>query len=145
MGLGDRPVVVVGAGIGGLVAAALLAARGREVLVIEQAARPGGKIREVTVGGARIGAGSRIARAISSGLEEMQAAGGARVAFDAERRAVGIHAALEGGEGFEHFVRRVLGKSGGEHRAADDVGREVAHREVEREGRAIRRGSVVMR
>lgn len=57
MGLGDRPVVVVGAGIGGLVAAALLAARGREVLVIEQAARPGGKIREVTVGGARIGAG----------------------------------------------------------------------------------------
>jgi 1-hydroxycarotenoid 3,4-desaturase len=57
MGLGDRPVVVVGAGIGGLVAAALLAARGRDVLVIEQAGRTGGKIREVALGGVRIGAG----------------------------------------------------------------------------------------
>jgi len=57
MGLGDRPVVVVGAGIGGLVAAVLLASRGRDVLVMERAAHPGGKIREATVGGARIGAG----------------------------------------------------------------------------------------
>ncbi|HEV7265215.1 MAG TPA: FAD-dependent oxidoreductase [Falsiroseomonas sp.] len=52
-----QPVVVIGAGMGGLVAAALLAARGREVTVLERAARPGGKIREVTVDGVAVGAG----------------------------------------------------------------------------------------
>jgi 1-hydroxycarotenoid 3,4-desaturase len=51
------PVVVIGAGMGGLVAAALLAARGRDVLVLERAAAPGGKIRDVMVDGAAIGAG----------------------------------------------------------------------------------------
>jgi len=50
-------VVVIGAGMGGLVAAALLAARGRDVLVLERAARPGGKIREVEVDGVAVGAG----------------------------------------------------------------------------------------
>ncbi|WP_237216298.1 NAD(P)-binding protein, partial [Falsiroseomonas oryziterrae] len=57
MALRTRPVVVIGAGMGGLVAAALLAARGRDVLVLERAARPGGKIREVEAGGAMVGAG----------------------------------------------------------------------------------------
>jgi len=38
---GDR-VVVVGAGIGGLTAAALLARRGYQVLVLDQALVPGG-------------------------------------------------------------------------------------------------------
>jgi 1-hydroxycarotenoid 3,4-desaturase len=52
-----KPVVVIGAGMGGLVAAALLAAQGREVLVFERASRPGGKIREVQVDGETIGAG----------------------------------------------------------------------------------------
>lgn len=53
----NQPVVVIGAGMGGLVAAALLAARGREVLVFDTAAGPGGKIREIEVDGARVGAG----------------------------------------------------------------------------------------
>jgi 1-hydroxycarotenoid 3,4-desaturase len=53
----NQPVVVIGAGMGGLVAAALLAARGRDVLVLERAGRPGGKIREVEVAGVRVGAG----------------------------------------------------------------------------------------
>ncbi|MFC5754202.1 phytoene desaturase family protein [Actinomadura rugatobispora] len=41
MGAGD-PVVVVGAGLGGLAAAVHLAARGREVLVVEARGEPGG-------------------------------------------------------------------------------------------------------
>ena len=44
-------VVVVGAGIGGLVAALLMAARGYETVVLESAGAPGGKMREVSVGG----------------------------------------------------------------------------------------------
>ncbi len=53
-------VVVVGAGVGGLVAALDLAARGVEVLVLERAAAPGGKMREVEVGGAAIDAGPTV-------------------------------------------------------------------------------------
>jgi 1-hydroxycarotenoid 3,4-desaturase len=47
----ERRVVVVGAGIGGLSAALDLSARGLDVLVLERAAAPGGKMREVAVGG----------------------------------------------------------------------------------------------
>lgn len=55
-----KPVIVVGAGIGGLSAAALLAARGERVIVVERAARPGGKLREVEVGDATIDAGPSV-------------------------------------------------------------------------------------
>ena len=55
----DR-IVVIGAGVGGLVAALDLAARGLEVLVIERAAGPGGKMREVEVDGARLDAGPTV-------------------------------------------------------------------------------------
>ena len=53
-------IVVIGAGIGGLVAALELAARGLSVTVLERAAAPGGKMREVAVGGARIDAGPTV-------------------------------------------------------------------------------------
>jgi len=43
-------VVVVGAGVGGLSAAALLARQGLDVRVIERAATPGGKMRQVALG-----------------------------------------------------------------------------------------------
>jgi 1-hydroxycarotenoid 3,4-desaturase len=53
-------VTIVGAGIGGLSAALVLAARGCAVTVLERAAAPGGKMREVAVGDARIDAGPTV-------------------------------------------------------------------------------------
>ena len=46
----QQRVVVIGAGIGGLVSAALLATRGLDVTVVEKEATPGGKVRRVPVG-----------------------------------------------------------------------------------------------
>jgi 1-hydroxycarotenoid 3,4-desaturase len=53
-------VAVIGAGIGGLVAAIDLARRGLEVVVLERAASPGGKMRVVTVDGAAVDAGPTV-------------------------------------------------------------------------------------
>jgi 1-hydroxycarotenoid 3,4-desaturase len=53
-------VVVIGAGVAGLVAAALLARRGMEVTVLERAASPGGKMREVGIGQASVDAGPTV-------------------------------------------------------------------------------------
>ncbi|MGQ0619250.1 MAG: 1-hydroxycarotenoid 3,4-desaturase CrtD [Panacagrimonas sp.] len=53
-------VVVIGAGVGGLVAALELAAQGLDVTVVERAASAGGKLREVEVGGVRIDAGPTV-------------------------------------------------------------------------------------
>jgi 1-hydroxycarotenoid 3,4-desaturase len=53
-------VIVIGAGIGGLVSALELATRGFAVTVIERAAAPGGKMREVDISGARIDAGPTV-------------------------------------------------------------------------------------
>jgi 1-hydroxycarotenoid 3,4-desaturase len=55
-----RRVIVVGAGMGGLVAALLIAARGHDVTVVEKAARPGGKLREVTLDGHDIDSGPTV-------------------------------------------------------------------------------------
>jgi 1-hydroxycarotenoid 3,4-desaturase len=52
--------VVIGAGVGGLAAAVALAARGLAVEVVERAAAPGGKMRELAVGGARLDAGPTV-------------------------------------------------------------------------------------
>jgi 1-hydroxycarotenoid 3,4-desaturase len=53
-------VIVIGAGIGGLTAAVLLAARGLDVVVVEKEAAPGGKLREVAAGSARVDAGPTV-------------------------------------------------------------------------------------
>ncbi len=53
-------VAVIGAGIGGLAATVSLAARGAEVIVLERAASPGGKMRTVGVGGATLDAGPTV-------------------------------------------------------------------------------------
>ena len=53
-------VVVIGAGIGGLTSAALLAARGADVTVLEKEAWVGGKARRVEVDGAMIDGGPTV-------------------------------------------------------------------------------------
>jgi 1-hydroxycarotenoid 3,4-desaturase len=58
--VGTGRVAVVGAGLGGLVAALLLARQGLAVTVVERAARPGGKLRQVAIGQARIDAGPTV-------------------------------------------------------------------------------------
>lgn len=52
--------LVVGAGVGGLIAALELAARGVDVTVIERAGKNGGKLREVAVGDHRIDSGPTV-------------------------------------------------------------------------------------
>jgi 1-hydroxycarotenoid 3,4-desaturase len=56
----DHRVVVVGAGVGGLVSALLLASRGLAVTLVDGAAEPGGKMRAVQVDGAPIDAGPTV-------------------------------------------------------------------------------------
>lgn len=58
--MGNCRVAVIGAGVGGLAAALELAARGLEVTVLERAPAPGGKLREVAVGGVPIDAGPTV-------------------------------------------------------------------------------------
>ena len=53
-------IVVIGAGIGGLVAATMLAARGRDVLLLERQSTPGGKMRQVRAGDALIDGGPTV-------------------------------------------------------------------------------------
>ena len=53
-------VVVVGGGVGGLVSAIELARQGMHVVVLERAARVGGKMRQVHVGGREIDAGPTV-------------------------------------------------------------------------------------
>ncbi len=57
--MGER-VVVVGAGIAGLVSALLLARRGLQVTVVDAASEPGGKIRRVMVDGESIDSGPTV-------------------------------------------------------------------------------------
>jgi 1-hydroxycarotenoid 3,4-desaturase len=58
--MGSNRIIVIGAGIGGLAAALTLAPRGHDVLVLERASGPGGKMREVEVAGLRIDAGPTV-------------------------------------------------------------------------------------
>ena len=53
-------VLVVGAGIGGLVSALVLAHRGLDVTLLESAATPGGKIRQVQVDGVGVDSGPTV-------------------------------------------------------------------------------------
>jgi 1-hydroxycarotenoid 3,4-desaturase len=56
----DARIVVVGAGIAGLVAALELARQGVRVTVVEQTGAPGGKMRQVSIGGQGIDAGPTV-------------------------------------------------------------------------------------
>ncbi len=55
-----RKVVIVGAGIGGLSAAALLSARGCDVTLVEKEAGPGGKVRQLSPMGRPVDAGPTV-------------------------------------------------------------------------------------
>ena len=55
----DR-VVVVGGGVAGLVSAFALAARGLDVTILERAASPGGKMRQIAIGSSRIDSGPTV-------------------------------------------------------------------------------------
>ncbi|RVT40232.1 1-hydroxycarotenoid 3,4-desaturase CrtD [Sphingobium algorifonticola] len=58
--MNESQVIVIGAGVGGLISAALLAARGVPVLLLEASDAPGGKMRQVTVDGAAIDGGPTV-------------------------------------------------------------------------------------
>ncbi len=77
------PVVVIGAGVGGLSAALDLATRGVPVLVLEKEATPGGKMRQVFPAGRPIDAGPTVFT-LRRVFDELFAAAGADL--DAELR-----------------------------------------------------------
>jgi 1-hydroxycarotenoid 3,4-desaturase len=59
--MATRPkVIVIGAGVGGLVAALMAAARGFDTLVIEAAGAPGGKLRAIDVAGHSLDVGPTV-------------------------------------------------------------------------------------
>jgi 1-hydroxycarotenoid 3,4-desaturase len=53
-------IAVIGAGMGGLAAAATLASRGLDVVSLERGRAPGGKMREVNVGGSAVDGGPTV-------------------------------------------------------------------------------------
>lgn len=78
MGFRPRRVVVVGAGVGGLVTAAILAHRGLDVTVLERAPDVGGKMRQVLAGGRAVDAGPTVLT-MRWVFEEIFAANGERL------------------------------------------------------------------
>lgn len=84
-----RRVVIVGAGVAGLVAALELAARGLGVTVVERAKEPGGKMREVEIGDVRLDAGPTVFT-MRSIFEEIFADAGASLAEHVTLRPVNI-------------------------------------------------------
>ena len=82
-------VVVVGAGVGGLATALRLAAAGVEVTVVEAAATPGGKLREVAVDGIRMDAGPTVLT-MREVFEELFDAGGSSLAAELTLRPAGV-------------------------------------------------------
>ena len=72
------PIIVIGAGMGGLAAALSLASRGEDVLVLERAAAPGGKMRRLDVAGRMIDGGPTVLT-MRWVFEELFAAAGAEL------------------------------------------------------------------
>jgi 1-hydroxycarotenoid 3,4-desaturase len=71
-------VAIIGAGIGGLAAALTLAARGADVVVLERAAAPGGKMRQIAIGDALVDGGPTVFT-MRWVFEELFAAAGTRL------------------------------------------------------------------
>jgi len=79
--MGQRRVVIIGAGSGGLACALDLAARGMAVSVIERSPRPGGKMREVMVDATPVDSGPTVFT-MRWVFEELFAAAGADFAAE---------------------------------------------------------------
>lgn len=73
----DR-VIVVGAGVAGLVSAILLAKAGLEVTVVERAGRAGGKLRQIPLGASAVDSGPTVLT-LPAVFEEIFEAAGARL------------------------------------------------------------------
>jgi 1-hydroxycarotenoid 3,4-desaturase len=99
------PVVIVGAGFGGLVIAALLASRGQAVTVVEKEAQVGGKARQVTVDDAQIDAGPTVFT-LRDVFEEVFEACGASLSdyVDVQRAEVLARHAWRSGESLDLFA-----------------------------------------
>lgn len=98
-GAGQPPVVVVGAGMAGLAAAAALRARGLDVVVLEAADHVGGRARTVTVGaggpdggGIRVDVGAQFVSPFQTGvLQAIHAVGLGERLTDRRQRAAVVH------------------------------------------------------
>jgi len=58
----DKPIVVIGGGIGGLVSALEMASAGLQVILVEKEQKLGGKIRQIDCGGKGVDSGPRSLR-----------------------------------------------------------------------------------
>lgn len=116
--------MVIGAGIGGLVCALDLAARGLDVTVVERARTPGGKMREATVGDARIDAGPTVLT-LRSVFDEIFAAAGASLDAYVTLRPAELLARHHWG------ADETLDLFGDIERTADAIGRFADAREAE--------------
>jgi 1-hydroxycarotenoid 3,4-desaturase len=76
--MAQKRVLIIGAGIAGLVAGLELAARGVAVEILERAGQPGGKMRQIPVGDARIDGGPTVFT-MRWVFEEIFAAAGAKL------------------------------------------------------------------
>jgi 1-hydroxycarotenoid 3,4-desaturase len=87
--MGDRRVVVIGSGVGGLSAAMLSAAAGFDTLVLERASAVGGKLRECEVAGRRIDAGPTVFT-MRDVFEDLFAAAGASLEDHLKLKPAGV-------------------------------------------------------
>ncbi len=98
MANGSSRAVVIGAGVGGLVSAVELARRGIEVVVLERAAKVGGKMRQVDVAGRSIDAGPTV-MTMRWVLEEIFSAAGTSLDAELTLRRAEVLARHAWGEG----------------------------------------------
>jgi len=87
--MGDRRVIVIGAGIGGLAAALLTAARGVPTLVLERAEAPGGKLSEIEIAGRPIDAGPTVLT-MRDVFEDLFASAGAELDDHVKLKPLGV-------------------------------------------------------
>ncbi len=131
--MGTRPrVVVVGAGMGGLAAALELASAGAAVTVLERHRVPGGKMREVRVGGIGIDSGPTVFT-MRRVFDELFAAAGQRLGDHLELDAADLlarHAWLDGSR---------LDLYADAERSAAAIGELAGAREAEAYRRFVRR------